>query len=334
LLARRPRSGRLTRTDSAHLSPRETVGARPIDEAALANLRTLQASLTEPLSQLLTNRLGTKVRVRPTDAILLPAGQFLDELAGPQVIHPLRARPLRDPWLLAIPLPFAHVLLDRLLGGSGEDAVTASPAPLTELDARLLASITEPLLEQFAIAWRPWLDLEITIDGTLIDPHAAPIGHAREIMARIVLDIEWSDKRPGTVGRLQLAVPASSLESLRSRRKTPAPRSGMRLDGDSTAHADQAGASFGSTRKLPVRVYLEQCRIRLADASQLAVGDVIATEQGCDTPLTVYVDGRPRYLGLPAAFQGKKVVQIETVLDEQPDMTSEMPSADSPSRTV
>lgn len=330
LLARRPRSGRVTRTDSAHFPPRENAAARPPDENALAPLQTLHASLAEPMSQLLASRLATKVRVRPIDATVVPAGQLLGEFTGPHVIHVLRARPLPSPWLLATPLPFAHLLLNRLLGGGVEEELPPSSEPLTELDASLLASVVDPLLEQIAAAWRPWLDLSIAVENILADPRTGPIRPPREKMARIAWDVAWNvaSNGAGAAGRWQLALPLPALEHLRTRRSAHASRGGSFVERRQPSQTDpSATGGPDATGKLPVLVCLEQSRIRLSDASQLAVGDVIATEQGCHSPLTVYVAGRPRFLGVPASFQGKKVVQIETVLGEQPGVPDEDPQS-------
>jgi flagellar motor switch protein FliM len=52
------------------------------------------------------------------------------------------------------------------------------------------------------------------------------------------------------------------------------------------------------------------------DRLDLAVGDVITTEQDVSAPLELSVQGVPKFRARPGAFRGKKAVSIEGLIEE------------------
>jgi flagellar motor switch protein FliM len=61
---------------------------------------------------------------------------------------------------------------------------------------------------------------------------------------------------------------------------------------------------------IEIVVELAATRITTADMLELRVGDIIASEKDVNTPLMVYVEGKPKFLAAPGKFKGRKAIQI------------------------
>jgi flagellar motor switch protein FliM len=63
-------------------------------------------------------------------------------------------------------------------------------------------------------------------------------------------------------------------------------------------------------------VHLAKTKIGATELAGLGIGDILATDTSVASPLTLSLDGVPRFLGRPGAFQGRKAIQIEAAIDE------------------
>jgi flagellar motor switch protein FliM len=59
-----------------------------------------------------------------------------------------------------------------------------------------------------------------------------------------------------------------------------------------------------------VVVDLAETNISTSDLICLRVGDIIATEKDVERPLTVSVEGRPKFHAQPGLFKGHKAIQV------------------------
>jgi flagellar motor switch protein FliM len=62
-------------------------------------------------------------------------------------------------------------------------------------------------------------------------------------------------------------------------------------------------------------VTLATSKIRTAELLDLAVGDLITTEQEITAPLELSVQGVPKFYARPGAYRGNKAVCIERLFE-------------------
>jgi flagellar motor switch protein FliM len=64
---------------------------------------------------------------------------------------------------------------------------------------------------------------------------------------------------------------------------------------------------------------LNASKISAADLATLEIGDLIATDHKADEPVTICIDGVPRFLGRLGALAGRKAVRIESTIENTID---------------
>jgi flagellar motor switch protein FliM len=75
-------------------------------------------------------------------------------------------------------------------------------------------------------------------------------------------------------------------------------------------------------------VHLAQTTVTAKEVAQLAVGDVILTEQGCRQGAEVLVDGRPLFQAYPGVLKGHKAIRVGKTI--RPAKTAAQDAAPAP----
>jgi flagellar motor switch protein FliM len=172
--------------------------------------------------------------------------------------------------------------------------------PLTDIELRLTSRVTAVAVAQLRDAWRDLVELDIAVRHVCSDPHAARIAAASDIVARIALDVSL----PAARGAICLCLPAAALAPFAAGATTRG-TIGRPLAAPGTI------AAQGQGTPLELVVHLAETRVAAADMLNLRVGDIITTAHEVGRPLSVCIDGVPKFRARAGALEGRKAVQIE-----------------------
>ena len=223
--------------------------------------------------------LGTLLRT-PVDAKLgsieqLTYGQFAYNVQTPACFYILKADALKDRAMLDIEPAILHPMIDRLLGGAGDDD-SAPERPLTEIEWCLAGRLVRLFFEECQAAWRSVVDLRLDVLQTESDPRLLRALPAEE---PVVL-VSWRVTMGELWGDVRFCLPARAIERLSDRLSSP-------------ASASLSRAAAGPLAE--VRVTLAETPLAEAQLADLRVGDIIATETPADSAAVVSVDGVARF---------------------------------------
>jgi len=84
----------------------------------------------------------------------------------------------------------------------------------------------------------------------------------------------------------------------------------------SDPHQERKLAVGISQAKVELIVELANTHLTAGDIANLAVGDVILTEQGEGAGLTVSIENRPMYRGEAGLFKGHKAVRVTRIIEK------------------
>ncbi len=296
-------------SESPGISPRTKIMAydfkRPerVGKEQMRALQTMHEGFGRNFGATLSALLRSIVEVKLTSVDQLTYSEFVFSLENPTCFNVIRAEPLEGNLILDINPAILYPVIDRLLGGGRESGPLAR-RPLTEIELRLVGRITDLFLREMKHAWDNVLDLDLSVERVESNPQLVQIVPPNEVVVLISFELTIGDVR----GMMNLCIPFNSIE-----------RIGNKLTANSWASygyrkptaesIDQMSRQIaGAVVELVIE--LAEAEISTKDLIGLRVGDIITTEQDIHAPLSVSVQGTPKFKACPGALKGRKAIQI------------------------
>lgn len=225
---------------------------------------------------------------------------YLKGLADPTTIFTLATAAPRGVFAVEFGSSIAFPIIDRLLGGNGQELKEMRPA--TELEMKVLEGFLTVVVASYRDVWQPHAVLETEIIGRETRPQMLQIVPPNEVVAAVSYQLQIGDAK----GSMSLCLPVALLEPVIDGfgRSAYAPDDGT--PPETTASLLKAIADV----RFPVTCELEAVPVAVSDLKALAVGDVIRTNHLLDKTLNVCVANDSKFAGRLASVDGKLIVQV------------------------
>jgi flagellar motor switch protein FliM len=273
----------------------DTLGRQCIALPQLQRLRALHEGLARKFGMALSALLRTPISVTLDGVDQLTYGQFAYNIECPACFYVLKADALNEQAMLDIEPSILHPIIDRLLGGAGDDG-SPPERPLTEIEWSLATRIVRLFLQECRAAWSDVLELNLEVCETESNPRllrALPADERVILIAfRLAMGELW--------GGVRFCLPERMIERLDEQLSSP-------------MSAPLGRPTPGALAE--VRVTLAETPIGAAELADLRVGDIIATETAADHPAVVSIEGVARFHAKPGVCQGRKAVRITEALE-------------------
>ena len=266
-------------------------------------LQTMYEGFGRNFGAALSAMLRSIVEAKLTSVDQLTYSEFVFSLENPTCFNLINAHPLEGQLILDINPSILFPIIDRLLGGTASGP--AHPRrPLTEIELRLVSRITDLFLNEMKIAWENVVELDLEVERVESNPQLVQIIPANEVVVLVSFELIVGETR----GMVNLCIPFNSLE-----------RIGNKLTSNSwvsyskhaaTSETINSVANRISDAPVEVVVELAHTNITTRDLIDLSVGDIIASEKDVNQPLTVLVEGRPKFHARPGQFKGRKAIEV------------------------
>lgn len=271
-------------------------------------LQTLHEGFGRNFGAALSALLRTIAEVKLTSVDQLTYSEFVFSLENPTCFNLLRAAPLEGNLILDINPTILYPIIDRLLGG-GREATPIARRPLTEIELRLVARITNLFLATLKRAWENVVDLDLAVEKVESNPQLVQIVPPNEVVVLIGFELSLGESR----GMINLCIPFNSIE-----------RIGNKLSSNNWVSYGKRSATEASKQLvsgslqesvIELCVHLADSKISTADMIGLRVGDIITTDKDVHSPISVSIEGVEKFRARPGAFKGRKAVQIESTAE-------------------
>jgi flagellar motor switch protein FliM len=285
------------------ISPYDFKRPERVGKEQMRSLQTMHEAFGRNFGASLSALLRTIVELKLTSVDQLTYSEFVFSLENPTCFNLINASPLEGQLILDINLSLLFPIIDRLLGG-GADTGTSIRRPLTEIELRLVARITDLFCKEMKHAWENVLDVDLSIDRVESNPQLVQIVPPNEVVVLISFELTLGESR----GMMNLCIPFNSIERISTRLSS----NSWVSYGKKTATTEniQRISNQLSDAVVEVVVDLAETNISTSDLIGLRVGDIIATEKDVARPLVVSIEGRPKFHAQPGAFKGRKAIQI------------------------
>ena len=266
-------------------------------------LQTMYEGFSRNFGAALSALLRTIVEVKLTSVDQLTYSEFVFSLENPTCFNIIEAEPLEGNLILDINPSILYLVIDRLLGG-GRETAEMTRRPLTEIELRLVARVTDLFLREMKHSWEHILELKPRVDRVESNPQLAQIVSPNEVVVLISFELTIGESR----GMMNFCIPFNCIERISNR-----------LTANTWSTVSKRSASPDAVRKISqgvtaaaveVVAELAHTRISTGDLIGLRVGDIITTEKDIREPLSIRIEGQAKFRASAGAYKGRKAIQI------------------------
>lgn len=277
------------------------------DKFSKDHIRSIQ-SIHEAFDRFASNYLSAQARSAVHSELgaieQTTLGDYLDRLPDQVVAYLAELEPLVGRVIVEIDFDAASRLVDRLLGGAGEERPPFTATTITEIELLLLREIGNGLFQELANAWEQVIRLqpqpcEVVLSGQQIQGW---------MPSEIVLVVRHELRLFDSEGYLRVVLPSSTLEPVLPRLNARVLFANPRRGASQQVVADL----MAQLEEVPLTVVVELGRARLTvdDLMKLEVGDVLVLDQDVSFPLLVKVENEPCFYAYPGKRGRSLAVRI------------------------
>ncbi len=285
----------------------DLVAARSVGGGQLPTLDLVNERFASLMAGAFSRMAKQRTQVVATSAGPVKFVECASKLNNPICLQIVELDGLRGTGILALDANLLFHLLDLLLGGNPSSVVDAGDIlrrrGLTAVERRLFAHLTRVLAGELTAAWDgvAWLGMRPIRAET--DPKHVALFEPGEMVVDAVFDVEVA----GCEGQIHLIMPQSALKPIEKKLASGLLDSG----GEDEAEAWQQPLTT-LLREVTALTTAELGRttLTLRDLLSLKKGEVIRLDREPDNPITVYVEGAPKMMGLPTLQHGNIAVEI------------------------
>jgi flagellar motor switch protein FliM len=205
-------------------------------------------------------------------------------------------------------------MMDRLLGGLGNEQNIDTSYTYTEIELCLYEKVMHYLFAMTADAWSNYVNVEVGKYQLETNPTLFQEISVEEPVAIILVNIDMN----GLQGLLTLCIPGSLLTNIFQEIDRRRQSGGY---DDAVENSPEIILNYLKKSPMEVKVNLGEAKLSLQDIYQLRVGDVIDLRKEQDSDVTLYVEGQPWFEGKLGSYKKNAAVRIERRVEKDPGVT-------------
>ena len=266
-------------------------------------LEGIHEGFARNLGASLSGFLRTIVEVRVATTEQLTYSEFIYSLPNPTNFNLLSCEPLEGQMCLEISPLIIYPIIDRLLGGSSAELFIPQ-RPLTLIELRLVARMTDRALASLTEVWAGLVDVKFSVAEVESNPHLVQIVAPNEVVVVIGFEIKMASR----AGTMSLCIPFKVIEPVMN---TLAAQGWLAYQ--RRAASDDSTADIASTisrAEIELQAYLAETTITVRDLLGLQPGDIIQTTKPANAPITLQVENRNKFLATLGQHKDNRAAKI------------------------
>ena len=213
--------------------------------------------------------------------------------------------PLKHGCLLHFDSLLAFVLLEAMLGATVDSDSLALDRTLTTIEINILKNIMDGTCSDLQRAFRPFVELEASLIKVENNFRLVSIVEPETEMLVAKFKVTVGDH----TGNLTLAIPYISLEPIREKLKDL-----MAVTSSKNSWAsiiEKQLLSMGNTVTARSGIF----HLTIKDILALKPGQILDPGYNPNQPVTVLVEGKPKFMAQPGERDGKKAIHITEIIN-------------------
>ena len=275
----------------------------------IRTLYMLHENFARLLNTYLSTHLRTLVNIEVASVEQLTYQEFVQSLSNPSVIGVLAVPPLKGNAIMEINTGIAFAIIDRILGGKGEN--TIKPRVLTEIEEAIVRGIFGKAIANFQEAWTNVIHMDPSLEVIESNPQFTQIVPPSDMVVIVTLQTKIGDVE----GLMNICLPYFTLESVMDKLNTKFWFSTMQ-DSSEDSYQDHMEDLIKHVQ-IPIKAVLGSSSISVSDFVNLQVGDIIRLDSKVAQEMDVYVGNIRKFKALPGATKEAYAVRVTSVIREE-----------------
>ncbi len=233
--------------------------------------------------------------------------EYVESLSTPSSLITFKMKGLHGSAVLEIGPELTFLILDRLLGGTGNQPTKVRD--LTEIEQVIIRKVAERILMAFRMAWSEIHDIEPSIEALETNPQLLQVVPPNEIVAIATLEVRIGE----ATGAMSVCLPYLTLETIMPKltRQVWFSAKFEHQNGDEVEN-HKIKENINQVR-LPVSVELGRAKISVKDLLQLKPGDSIQLDTPANHDVRVLVNGKVKFYAQPGVIGKRLAVKATKV---------------------
>jgi flagellar motor switch protein FliM len=250
----------------------------------------------------LSANLRRVVDLTVTQTEMIKFGEFIRTLPVPTSLHVLKMEPLRGHALLVVESRLIFSLVDCFFGGTGRSNFKIEGRDFTSIEHRVINKVVQTTLKDLDQSWKPVIAINFQFVRSEVNPQFATIVPPTDVV--IVIHFELELDRP--IGKMILCLPYSTIEPIRSKLYASYQSDQLEIDIEWIQRLKRRIQEV----QVGLLVELGRTTVKGRDLLSLDVGDILMLDQDVGEPLTVKVEGVPKFKAFPGTYRGYKAFHV------------------------
>ena len=253
-----------------------------------------------------TSSLREKVEFSVVGTEIMKFGDFIRKIPLPSSLNVFVMEPLRGNGLFVMDASLVYLIVDYFFGGKVQTHVKPEGREFTAIQVRLIKKFVQNAMMDLERDWHAVRPAQFTHTRSESNPQFAMVVTMTEIVVVVTLQVQIGEASRD----LFIVYPYAMLEPIKEKLY-----SGLFAD-----HIEQ-DSSWGSRFReslqdcaVSVTIRLGTATVSVQDVLNFSPGDVILLDEHPGDPLWCFVEGRPKFFGLPGVFKGNHACRVSKVL--------------------
>ncbi len=207
--------------------------------------------------------------------------------------------------LMEVSKPLSFVIIDRLLGGTGEDY--EYNRDYTDIELSLLGNMLKQLVKQMGSNWESTLEIDTELAKIETNSRFIQSINYNDTVLIIVLNVELNQ----SAGKITICIPSSILEEI-FKKASNYTKNNKKSD---QSREEQKAAIMSSIKSstLTVTGVLGKSQASLQDVLNMQIGDLIILDRNVNSDIDLNVNGRKWFEGKWGVRKKKGVIKINKI---------------------
>lgn len=209
--------------------------------------------------------------------------------------------------LMEMSKPLSFVIIDRLLGGIGEEYEHSRD--YTDIELSLLGNMLKQIVKLMGATWESTLEIETELSKIETNSKFIQSINYNDTVVIIVLNVTLNQSN----GKITICMPSSILDEIFKKANLLSKNNNRKAD---QSIEEQKAAILDSLKssRLTITGVLGKAQATLQDVVNMQVGDLIILNKAMNADIDVNVDGEKWFEGKLGTKKSKNVIKINKII--------------------